>query len=353
MILRDQAVALLVERMYSADPRPAPAVWLGAHEPWWAWEGRADARVLLSARRIEERLSGGRGRLRPADVPVFIDSGAFTEVSNHGRWTWAPEAFVAFIRLVARALGSVEHVGIQDWMCEPEILALTGLDVEEHQRRTVASFLQLRRLAPEIPWVATLQGYTAVDYLRCAQMYADAGVDLEDERLVGVGSVCRRSNTLEIERVLGEVRRGLPARVRLHGYGVKSDSAALACWWMASFDSAAWSALARRLEAKLRRALGLPCKGPRAQVLAATDEQLAAVDLDLVDFLEWKRERCPASAAASQEFAEVWRARQIATLAAAIVDRLQASGTVRDADELLAGAAPVGAEQLDMFQGAA
>lgn len=340
---RSEAVALLVERMYSEETRPAPAVWLGAHEPWWAWEGRADARVLLSARRIEERMSGGRGRLRSADVPVFIDSGAFSELSKHGRWTWSPESFVGFIRAVARALGSVEHVGIQDWMCEPEIIAATGLDVEEHQRRTVASLLQLRRLAPEIPWLPTLQGYTAADYLRCAQMYADAGVDLED-RLVGIGSVCRRSNTLEIERVLGEVRRGLPARVRLHGYGVKSDSAILACWWMASFDSAAWSALARRLESKLRRALGLPCNAPSAQVLAATDEQLARVDLDLVDFLEWKRERCPKTAAASQEFAEHWRSRQVAGLAARMVDHLLARGGDADPDR---------DEQLELFKEAA
>lgn len=34
---REHAITLLVQRMLEEDPRPAPAVWLGALEPWWAW----------------------------------------------------------------------------------------------------------------------------------------------------------------------------------------------------------------------------------------------------------------------------------------------------------------------------
>lgn len=40
------------------------------------------------------------------------------------------------------------------------------------------------------------------------------------------------------------------------------------------------------------------------------------------DFLGWKRERCPRTAAASLEFAEGWRARQLLGLAGHIVDEL-------------------------------
>lgn len=348
MIDREHAIALLFARMYEPEPRPAPAFWLGALEPWWAWEGRAHARLILSARRIQRRMSGGRGRLRPVDVPLFIDSGAFSELAAHGRWTWPAHDYVAFIRDVVRQLGddAVEHVGIQDWMCEAHMLARTGATVEEHQRRTVDSFLQLRRLAPEVPWVPTLQGFTACEYLRCAEMYAAAGVALEDQRLVGLGSVCRRSNTTEIERVIAEVRQGLPARVRLHGFGVKSAGALRACYQLASVDSMAWSRAARELEADLRQALGLSVDAPADQVMAATEEQLARIDLDLVDFFEWKREACPRTAAVSQEFAEHWRARQIAGLAAALVDRLIA----RDAP---GPAGPFEPEQLDMFKEAA
>lgn len=319
---RALAIDLLVARMLAEDPRPAPAVWLGALEPWWAWEGAAAGRVILSARRILRRRSGGRGRLRRADVPVFIDSGAFSEVSQRGGWEWPAHDFAGFVGNAAAELGTVEHVGIQDWMCEPHILALTGLSLEEHQRRTVDSFLELRRLAPALPWVPTLQGMSSADYLRCAQMYRDVGVELDEHPLVGLGSVCRRSRSREIEAVIREVKAGLPERVRLHGYGVKSEGSLLACWGLASLDSMAWSRRARGLEANLRAALGLPVDAPSDQVLAATDEQLGVVDLDLVDFLEWKRTRCRRTAAASLEFAESWRARQLLALAARIVDEL-------------------------------
>ena len=70
-------------------------------------------------------------------------------------------------------------------MCEPHMIARTGLSVPEHQRRTVASFLRLRELAPEVPWLPTLQGHTIEDYLRCIDMFEAAGVALEAQ-----GSSC-------------------------------------------------------------------------------------------------------------------------------------------------------------------
>lgn len=147
-----------------------------------------------------------------------------------------------------------------------------------------------------------------------------------------------------IDPRLFEVAAGLPARVRLHGFGVKSDSAMLACWRLASIDSMAWSSLGRRLEAKLRAGLGLPCDAPADQVLAATDAQLDALELDLLDFFEWKRAVSPKTAAASQPFAEDWRARQVAGLAATMVDRLLAADAPAD---------PIASEQLDLFSEAA
>lgn len=276
--------------------------------------------IWLLVERMRRRLSAGRGCLRRADVLVFLDSGAFSEVAEHGAWTWPAADFAEFVRRTCDALGTVQHAGIQDWMCETSVLSRTGLTVEEHQRRTVASFCLLRRLQPAVPWVPTLQGYTVADYMRCAQMYRDAGVELDDHALVGLGSVCRRSRTAEIEAVIRDVVAGLPARARLHGYGVKSEGALLACMGLASMDSMAWSRRARGLESNLRAALGLAVDAPSDRVLAATDEELLNVDFDLIDFLEWKRSSCLRTAAASQEFAEVWRGRQMLALAARLVD---------------------------------
>jgi hypothetical protein len=81
-------------------------------------------------------------------------------------------------------------------MCEPDVRARTGLSVEEHQRRTIASVLELRALAPEIAWAPLLQSWTDGDYWRHAEQYERAGVDLRREARVGLGSVCRRQSTV-------------------------------------------------------------------------------------------------------------------------------------------------------------
>jgi hypothetical protein len=320
---REAAIGALVLRMLSEDTRPAPAIWVGALEPWWAWEGNVAGRVILSARRLHDRPSkSGRGMLRRAEVPVFLDSGAFSELTKHDRWAWPVHEFADFVRAACKTLGRVEHAGIQDWMCEPHMLAKTGLTVEEHQRRTVANFCLLRRCWPSVPWLPTLQGHTVAEYMRCAQMYRDQHVELDDHALVGLGSVCRRSGTLEIEHVIREVKAGLPARTRLHGFGVKSEGSLLACWGLASVDSMAWSRRARGMEQDLRVALGLPVDAPSDLVMTAAPAALDAIDMDLADFWEWKREVCPKTAAVSLEFAEAWRMRQTMALAAKLVDEI-------------------------------
>lgn len=39
------------------------------------------------------------------------------------------------------------------------MLARTGLTVREHQERTIANFLELRRIAPGLPFIPVLQGW--------------------------------------------------------------------------------------------------------------------------------------------------------------------------------------------------
>jgi len=52
-----------------------------------------------------------------------------------------------------------------DWMSEPIMLAKTGLTVAVHQARTVANYLALRDLAPDLPFIPVLQGWRLDDYL--------------------------------------------------------------------------------------------------------------------------------------------------------------------------------------------
>jgi hypothetical protein len=78
---------------------------------------------------------------------------------------------------------------------------------------------------------------------RHTEAYLAAGVDLTAEPLVGLGSVCRRQATSEIDRIVTMLAgQGL----RLHGFGVKTAGLSRYGWALASADSLAWSYAARR-----------------------------------------------------------------------------------------------------------
>ncbi|HEU5155361.1 MAG TPA: hypothetical protein VFU43_00035 [Streptosporangiaceae bacterium] len=94
-----------------------------------------------------------------------------------------------------------------------------------------------------MPWIPVLQGGDAVDYLAHLDAYQHAGVDLRDEPLVGLGSVCRRSHTYH-SAVLASRLAGYG--LRLHTFGYKTTGLIASAPHIASSDSLAWSYAARR-----------------------------------------------------------------------------------------------------------
>jgi hypothetical protein len=173
--------------------------------------------------------------------PWVLDSGGFSELSLLGEWTVSPGAYVAEVRRYAEEVGQMEWAAPQDWMCEPAMIAKTGLSVAEHQRRTVENVLELRALAPDLPIIPVLQGWALADYLRCVERYDAAGLDLTAEPVVGVGSVCRRQASSEIALI---ARALSDLGIRCHGFGVKTSAAHYA-HLLTSADSMAWSFNAR------------------------------------------------------------------------------------------------------------
>jgi hypothetical protein len=76
-----------------------------------------------------------------------------------------------------------------------------------------------------------------------AELYTRAGIDLTAERVVGVGSVCRRQATGEITTIVASLA---DAGIRLHGFGVKTLGLRKYWDYLTSADSLAWSYGARR-----------------------------------------------------------------------------------------------------------
>jgi hypothetical protein len=212
---------------------------LGTHEA--SWLRRTDVPLFVSARRLRRRKDPSR--LPKALGPWALDSGGFSELSLFGAWQTPAMQYASEARHWRDAIGGMRFAAPQDWMCEPVMLEKTRLSILEHQRRTVGNVRLLRQLAPDVPWIPVLQGWEINDYVRCMNLYGEAGIDLQREPLVGLGSVCRREATSEIKELVFALAG---FGIRLHGFGMKIGGLHKVGHLLASADSMAWSHKARR-----------------------------------------------------------------------------------------------------------
>jgi hypothetical protein len=210
--------------------------YVGLHQPS---DAQHFERCMVSVNRLRSRVS---------DFAVqrwIMDSGAFTEVTQHGGFRTTPEAYAAQVDRWSRC-GTMEAAVTQDWMCEPWVLQLTGCTVKEHQERTVERYDAIRQaITTDTYLMPVLQGFQPHEYAEHLAMYGDR---LGPGAWVGVGSVCKRNGSVaEIEDVLGTVSSIRPD-LRLHGFGLKTTAltSALVCDSLHSADSMAWSYAARR-----------------------------------------------------------------------------------------------------------
>lgn len=216
--------------------------YLGTHIKSWLWrEDTSDLDPLfVSWVRMRRRKTAFKQR---AQVRWALDSGGFSEIAMHGKWTHTEQEYVDAVEQYVDEVGNLEWAAQMDWMCEPPMVAKTGLDVRTHQDLTVANFLTLRALAPHLPIAPVLQGWELDDYPRAIELFESAGVDLRAEPVVGVGSVCRRQATSDIERLFASLSAwGL----NLHGFGVKTAGVQKYGQHLTSADSMAWCAAASR-----------------------------------------------------------------------------------------------------------
>lgn len=208
--------------------------YVGMHHPH-----RADKveRAFVSVHVLEKRKSA---------FPVnewIMDSGAFTTIAKHGGYPEPVSAYAAQIRRW-KTNGKLVAAVAQDYMCEPHMLAKTGLTVAEHQRLTVERYDQLIAEDTGVYIMPVLQGYNPEDYVRHLKMYGDR---IGYGAYVGVGSVCKRNTSpSSIEQVLRAILDCRPD-LRLHGFGVKTTALAWAGVRdrLYSADSMAWSFAAR------------------------------------------------------------------------------------------------------------
>lgn len=74
--------------------------------------------------------------------------------------------------------------------------------MRERSNGKVANLVQLREMAPDLPFIPVLQGFTLGEYVHGFDQYATACIDLAAEPIVMLGSVCRREATTEIHAIV-------------------------------------------------------------------------------------------------------------------------------------------------------
>jgi len=214
--------------------------YLGVHRPNWL--GELDVPLFVS----RTTLSALKHKYPRASARWALDSGGFTELHRHGKWTVTPAEYVAEVRRYSQEIGMMEWAAPQDWMVEPRARRKTGFTTIEHQQATCANFVELRALAPDLPIIPVIQGWKAQDYLRHVEIYDQLwGVDLFAEPLVGVGSVCRREGGWSFMNVASVLRSLAKRGLRMHGFGLSKAALHSLCGSLASSDSMAWSASGR------------------------------------------------------------------------------------------------------------
>jgi transcriptional regulator of met regulon len=186
-------------------------------------------------------------RKRKSDFPVggdwILDSGAFSEISRFGHYRSSVAEYAAQIRRW-KTNGNLLAAVAQDYMCEPFIVAKTGLSVAEHQRLTIERYDELIAEDVGVYVMPVLQGYAPEEYVAHLDVYGDR---IGPGAWVGVGSVCKRNGDPKaIARVLHGIKTRRPD-LRLHGFGLKTTSLAdpLVRSLLHTADSMGWSYAAR------------------------------------------------------------------------------------------------------------
>ena len=174
----------------------------------------------------------------------LMDSGAFTTINKHGGYPDSAEDYAAIIRRFA-GCGTLLAAVAQDYMCEPFVLARTGLTVADHQRLTIERYRALLACdTAGVPIMPVLQGYSPADYVDHVRQYGDL---LTPDMWVGVGSVCKRNARPLSARAVFEAIHAERPDLRLHGFGIKitalHDERVRELLYSA--DSMAWSYAAR------------------------------------------------------------------------------------------------------------
>lgn len=213
--------------------------YVGIPEPAWAGDFENPFISMARLRRRKSAFPRPKGKWG-------LDCAGFSEVALTGGYSNTPEHFAAEATHWVSMVPGCAFVVSQDYMCEPFVLAKTGLTQADHQRLTIERYdAILAAWSSDVPLVPVLQGFSPTSYVEHLRAYGDR---IGEGAMVGVGSVCKRQGAVSmVEDLLGGILHERPD-LRLHGFGVKLtalESPEIRSM-LESADSMAWAYAARK-----------------------------------------------------------------------------------------------------------
>lgn len=240
------------------DDGPAPACYEYSRSQWRDHLVRGNTGPITHGRKQRMRTWDGWNisSLKNASQlrEIHLDSAGFVAMSQMGGFPWSPEQYIFGL---CAAFPWTSFASLD--MCVEAAVAANRFEVEERIAKTVHLNKLCQILARDAGiddrLMPVIQGATADDYLRC---YDALQYMIGDDRVVGVGSMCRRNTEGPdgIVSIIDQLDRRLPKGVRLHLFGLKSDGAEAVAdldGRIASIDSQAYGFRARKLAAEKRR----------------------------------------------------------------------------------------------------
>jgi hypothetical protein len=109
--------------------------YVGLHQPS---DARHFERAFISVNRVRDRLSPVQSK------EWILDSGAFRELEQFGEYRHSPREYAAMVNRIAALNPGLIAAVSQDYMCEAHMLARTGLDIAQHQRKTIERYDLIR-----------------------------------------------------------------------------------------------------------------------------------------------------------------------------------------------------------------
>jgi hypothetical protein len=272
-----------MKEYYTGIDDPKRAILLNEHR-------NIELGFMLSTNRIKRRkkeiLNKGKW---------MLDSGAFTQIKDNGKFIIPVEKYVEIIK--RHEDENLVCAVTQDYMCEPDMLEITGKTVREHIRMTVQRYFRILKLMRKrgcsTMLLPVLQGMEAQDYIECLDLYEEGWRKLENRygflyrfggeqftrpTRIGFGSMCKRNgNPGPVESILDQMEHRL-GNFKIHLFGFKTTGLNIK-WEIASrihsADSFAYSMRDRKYNAHEAPEINVRTNDSRAELAIEHGRKMA------------------------------------------------------------------------------